>query len=63
MLKKTVYIYHLCRARRYVECAFRILSNKWRIFQPPLNVRPNSAVDSVQACVVLHIFFLRENWL
>nr|CAH7767049.1 unnamed protein product [Callosobruchus chinensis] len=26
----------LCRARRYVECSFGILSNKWRIFHRPL---------------------------
>jgi hypothetical protein len=32
-VKKKVYNCHLCRARRYVECAFGILSNKWRIFQ------------------------------
>ena len=30
-VKKRVYNYHLCRARRYVGCAFQILSNKRRI--------------------------------
>ena len=54
--KKGVYNYRLCRARRYVECAFGILSNKWRIFQRPLNVSPGFAVDIVKACVVLHNF-------
>jgi hypothetical protein len=29
--KKRVYKCHLCKARRYVEYAFGILSNKWRI--------------------------------
>ena len=34
-------------------CAFEILSNKWRIFQGPLNVSPDCAVVIVKACVVL----------
>jgi len=53
-VKKRVYNSRLSRARRYVECAFGILSNKWRIFQRPLNVSPDFAVDIVKACVVLH---------
>jgi len=32
------------------------LSNKWRIFQRPLNISPDFAVDIVKACVVLHNF-------
>ena len=39
-----------------MECAFGILSNKWRIFQRPLNVSLDFAVDIVKACVVLHNF-------
>jgi hypothetical protein len=39
-----------------VECAFGILSNKWRIFQRPLNASPDFAVVIVKACVVLHNF-------
>ena len=44
----------LCGTRKYVECAFGILSNKWRIFQRPLDVSPDFAVVAVKACVVLH---------
>lgn len=54
--KKKVFNYRLCRARRYVECAFGILTNKWRIFHRPLNVNMNLAVDIVKACMVLHNF-------
>ena len=55
-IKKRVYSYHLCRTRSCVACAFGILSNKWRIFQRPLNVSPDFAVVIVKACVVLHNF-------
>jgi len=40
----------------YVECAFGILSNKWRTFQQPLNVSPDFEVVIVKASVVLHNF-------
>jgi len=43
-VKKRLYNYRLCRKRRYVECAFSISSNKWRIFQRPLNVSPDFEV-------------------
>ena len=39
-----------------MECAFGILSNKWRSFQRPLNVGPDFAVVIVKACVALHNF-------
>ena len=46
-----------------MECAFGILSNKWRIFQRPLNVIPDFAVEIVKACVVLHNFVReRDNY-
>jgi hypothetical protein len=46
----------LSRARRYIECTFEILSNKWRIFHRPLNVSVEFAEDIVKACTVLHNF-------
>ena len=39
-----------------MERTFGILNNKWRIFQRPLNVSPDFAVDIVKACLVLHNF-------
>lgn len=55
-IEKRIFNYRLCRARRYIECAFGILSNKWRIFHRPLNVQPDFATDIVKACIVLHNF-------
>ena len=55
-VKKRLYKYRLSRAWRYVECAFGILSNKWRIFQRPLSVSPDFTVVIVKDCVVLHSF-------
>ncbi|CAH1980922.1 unnamed protein product [Acanthoscelides obtectus] len=53
-VEKRIFNYRLCRARRYIECAFGILSNKWRIFHRPLNVQPELANDIVKACIILH---------
>lgn len=53
-IKQRVFNYRLHRARRYVECAFGILSNKWRIFHRALNVSKTFSKNIVKACVVLH---------
>jgi hypothetical protein len=51
-----MYKYRLCRTRRYVECGFGILSNKWRIFQRPLNFSPDFEVVVIKAGVIPHNF-------
>jgi hypothetical protein len=52
----------LCIARRHAECAFVILSNKWRIFQRPFNVSPDSAVDLVRPVLLCKIWFPRDGY-
>lgn len=42
-IKKRVFNYRLSRARRFIECTFGILSNKWRIFHRPINVEEECA--------------------
>ncbi|KAJ0172480.1 hypothetical protein K1T71_011619 [Dendrolimus kikuchii] len=49
---KKIFNYRLSRARRYVVCAFGILTNKWRIFHRPLDVHPDMAIVIVKACSV-----------
>nr|CAI5845238.1 unnamed protein product [Callosobruchus analis] len=53
---KRIFNYRLCRARRYVECSFGILSNKWRIFHRPLNIDVKVAISLIKACCALHNF-------
>ncbi len=54
--KKRIFNYRLTLARRYVECTFGILSNKWRIFHRPIDTSVQFADDIVKACCVLHNF-------
>lgn len=53
---KRIFNYRLSRARRYIECAFGILTHKWRIFQRPLDVNVNLAIKIIKACCLLHNF-------
>ncbi|CAH1972426.1 unnamed protein product [Acanthoscelides obtectus] len=49
---KKIFNYRLSRARRYIECTFGILTNKWRIFHRPLNVHTELAKSIVRTCCV-----------
>lgn len=52
--KQKIFNYRLCRARRCVECAFGILTNKWRIFSKPINLKLSNCVAVIKACCALH---------
>lgn len=58
---KRVFNYRLSRARRYIECTFGILSNKWRIFHRALNLDPEFCTDIVKACVIMHNFVITRD--
>lgn len=51
---KRIFNYRLSRARRCIECAFGILTNKWHIFHKPLSVM--NAETIIRACCILHNF-------
>lgn len=59
--EKRIYNYRHCRARRVVECAFGILSNKWRVLHSVMLVHPDFASIVVQCCCVLHNFVRRRD--
>jgi DDE superfamily endonuclease len=46
------------RARNCIECAFGILSGKWRIFKRPIQAKIETVNDIIKACVVLHNFVI-----
>ena len=68
-VKQRIFNYRLSRARRYFECAFGILANKWRVFHRNINtfalinVSIDFAVDIVKACCILHNFVLNRDGL
>ncbi|XP_071050677.1 uncharacterized protein [Onthophagus taurus] len=60
-VRKRIFNYRLSRARRYVECAFGILANKWRIFHTAINLDPDFVTDVVKAACILHNFVIRKD--
>lgn len=54
------YNYRFSLARRYIECTFGIMTNKWRILHRPINTDISFATDIVQAICVLHHFLQRD---
>lgn len=55
--KQKIFNYRLCRARRTIENAFGVLVSKFRVFEKPIPVLPETVDKIIKACCVLH------NWL
>lgn len=51
---KQIFNYRISRARRMVECTFRILANKWHLLDRSIQMELESATNVIKACCVLH---------
>lgn len=51
---KKIFNYMLSHARRHVESAFGILSNKWKLFHKPINANLDLSILLVKTCCSLH---------
>lgn len=58
--ERMVYNYRLSRARRVVENAFGILSNRFRIFHSAINLQIETVEQVVMTCCYLHNFLRRH---
>lgn len=58
--EQKIFNYRLTRARRYVECAFGIMANKWRILHRSLNLSLDLTVAIVKTTCVLQNFIHTE---
>ncbi|GFG35212.1 hypothetical protein Cfor_01316, partial [Coptotermes formosanus] len=54
--KRRIFNYRLSRARKSVECAFGILTAKFKIFERPICCKEHSAISIVKASVLLRNF-------
>lgn len=60
-IKECVYNYRHCRARRIIENAFGILTNRFRIFSRAIDLEPNKVVKIMKACCALHNWIRKTN--
>lgn len=58
--KKMIYNYRISRARINVECAFGILTARWRIFERPLPFNLPTSEKVIMPTLLLHNFVISE---
>lgn len=60
-INRKIFNYRLSRARRTVECAFGILTSRWRIFRRPIATSISNAISIIKATVCLHNFLMTND--
>lgn len=60
-IEQQVYNYRHSRARRVVENAFGILSQRWRVFHTKIAVKPERVVSIVKATTILHNMLQKQS--
>jgi hypothetical protein len=60
-LQERIFNYRLSRARRIVENAFGLLTNRFRVLQTTIDMEPETVTSLVMACVCLHNFHRIRN--
>ncbi|KAL3214899.1 hypothetical protein MRX96_006990 [Rhipicephalus microplus] len=60
-LQRATFNYRLSRARRLIENAFGIMSNRWRILRRAFRASETTTENIIRAYVVLHNFILQES--
>lgn len=59
--RRRVFNYRLSRCRRYVECAFGVLANKWRILHTAIPLKAENIDKVIKACCILHNFVRKRD--
>lgn len=59
---KRIFNYRLCRALRFVECSFGILTNKWRIFHRAMDVKLDLVISIIKCCVLHNYVRARDGY-
>jgi len=59
--KKQIFNNRHTRGRRFIECCFGLLANKWEIFHRPLNVDLELAEDLIRVGCLLHNFVRKRD--
>ena len=58
---RKVFNYRLSRARRIVENTFGIVVARWRVFQRPIEIKPEKVEKITLAAIALHNYLRQTN--